>query len=64
MDDTPDHPESRLSAPIPLTAEHDFSTFDCSESALNDWLRHRAVKNESRISCTYVVYAGNCRGFG
>jgi GNAT superfamily N-acetyltransferase len=35
------------------------STFDCGEPALNDWLRHRAVKNESRFSRTYVVCAGD-----
>lgn len=59
IDDTPDHPELRLSAPVPLTAEHDLSAFDCGEPALNDWLRHRALKNESRFSRTYVVCAGN-----
>jgi GNAT superfamily N-acetyltransferase len=59
IDDTPNHPEQRLSAPVPLTAEHDLSAFDCGEPALNDWLRHRALKNESRFSRTYVVCAGN-----
>lgn len=48
-----------LSAPVPLTAEHDLSDFDCGEPALNDWLRHRALKNESRFSRTYVVCQGN-----
>ena len=47
-----------LSAPVPLTAEHDLSGFDCGEAALNDWLRERALKNESRFSRTYVVCAG------
>lgn len=50
-----ERPESRLSAPVPLTAEHDLSDFDCGEPALNDWLLHRALKNESRFSRTYVV---------
>ncbi len=50
---------SRLSTPVPLTAEHDLSEFDCGEPALNDWLRHRALKNESRFSRTYVVCEGN-----
>lgn len=59
IDDTPDDPELPLSAPVPLTAEHDLSAFDCGEPALNDWLRHRALKNESRFSRTYVVCAGN-----
>ena len=55
----PERPEPRLSAPVPLTAEHDLSAFDCGEPALNDWLRHRALKNESRFSRTYVVREGN-----
>ncbi|MCM2502771.1 GNAT family N-acetyltransferase [Aureimonas altamirensis] len=59
VDDTPDQPELRLSAPVPLTVEHDLSAFDCGEPALNDWLRQRALKNESRFSRTYVVCAGN-----
>jgi GNAT superfamily N-acetyltransferase len=50
-----ERPELRLSAPVPLSAEHDLSTFDCGEPALNEWLRHRARKNESRFSRTYVV---------
>lgn len=51
--------KSQLAAPVPLTAEHDLSEFDCGEPALNDWLRHRALKNESRFSRTYVVCEGN-----
>lgn len=51
--------ENGLSAPVPLTADHDPSEFDCGEPALNDWLRHRALKNESRFSRTYVVCEGN-----
>ncbi len=49
---------SRLSAPVPLRAEHDVAEFDCGEPALNDWLKHRARKNESRYSRTYVVCDG------
>jgi GNAT superfamily N-acetyltransferase len=41
-----------------LTADHDLSDFDCGAPALNDWLRHRALKNESRFSRTYVVCEG------
>lgn len=52
-------PEVGFSAPVPLTPEHDLSTFDCGAPALNDWLRHRALKNESRFSRTYVVCEGN-----
>ena len=59
VDDEPDRPEPRLSAPAPLTAEHDLSAFDCGEPALNDWLRRQAMKNESRFSRTYVVCEGS-----
>ena len=52
-------PEPGLSTPVPLTGDHDLSAFDCGEPALNDWLRHRALKNESRFSRTYVVCEGN-----
>lgn len=51
------HP--RVSAPIALMSEHDVSGFDCGEPVLNDWLRHRALKNESRFSRTYVVCEDN-----
>lgn len=48
----------RLSRPAPLAPEHDLSAFDCGEAALNDWLRERALRNESRFSRTYVVCEG------
>jgi GNAT superfamily N-acetyltransferase len=54
-----EQPEPDLSAPVPLTAHHDLTKFDCGEPALNDWLRQRALKNESRFSRTYVVCQGN-----
>jgi hypothetical protein len=59
VEDEPKSQEPRLSAPVPLTAEHDISVFDCGEPALNDWLRNRALKNESRFSRTYVVCEDN-----
>jgi GNAT superfamily N-acetyltransferase len=49
----------RLSQPVGLTAAHDLSGFDCGEPALNDWLKHRALKNEGRFSRTYVVCDGD-----
>lgn len=48
-----------LSAPVPLTSSHDVSLFDCGEPALDDWLKLRALKNESRFSRTYVVCDGD-----
>jgi GNAT superfamily N-acetyltransferase len=47
-----------LSPPVPITAEHDLTAFDCGETALNDWLRDRALQNENRFSRTYVVCDG------
>jgi GNAT superfamily N-acetyltransferase len=55
----PGQPEPRLSAPVPLTAEHDLTAFDCGQPILNEWLQQRAFKNESRFSRTYVVCEGN-----
>lgn len=49
---------AKLSEPAPLSAQHDLSAFDCGEPVLNDWLRQRAAKNESRFSRTYVVCEG------
>ena len=51
----PQRQQTKLSPPVPLTADHDLARFDCGESVLNDWLRHRASRNESRFSRTYVV---------
>jgi GNAT superfamily N-acetyltransferase len=51
--------DRRLTAPVPLTADHDLSAFACGEPALDEWLKQRALKNESRFSRTYVVCEGN-----
>jgi GNAT superfamily N-acetyltransferase len=58
---TPDprHSHTKLSAPEPLTADHELSHFDCGIPVLDDWLKQRALKNESRFSRTYVVCDGN-----
>jgi len=55
----PGRPQTKLSAPVPLTVAHDLSQFDCGVPVLNDWLKQRALKNESRFSRTYVVCDGN-----
>jgi GNAT superfamily N-acetyltransferase len=57
--DEPGRSQPGLSSPVPLTTAHDLSAFDCGEPALNDWLRQRALKNESRFSRTYVVCEDN-----
>lgn len=56
---TPEGEKTKLSAPVPLTAEHELSGFDCGQPVLDDWLKNRALKNESRFSRTYVVCEGN-----
>ncbi len=48
----------RLSPPQKLIAAHDISAFDSGEAALDDWLRRRALSNETKgASRTYVVCA-------
>lgn len=58
VDDPPENAASGLAAPVSLNVRHNLSDFDCGEPALNDWLHHRALKNESRFSRTYVVCDG------
>jgi GNAT superfamily N-acetyltransferase len=46
-------------------AEHDVSTFDCGEDALNRWLRHSAGQSQRRDAArTFVVLAGERRVIG
>lgn len=45
-----------ITAPHPLTKEHDVSDFDCGHATLNEWLSRRALKNEGHgASRTFVV---------
>lgn len=45
-----------LLAPQPLSAEHHVNTFSCSEPVLDDWLKRRALANQSSgASRTFVV---------
>jgi GNAT superfamily N-acetyltransferase len=47
-----------VSAPQKLSTSHDLSQFDSGEPLLDQWLRHRALRNEgSGASRTYVVSA-------
>lgn len=49
---------SELTAPTPLTSEHDLEPFSCGVPALDNWLKQRARQNEaSGASRTYVVCA-------
>ncbi len=46
----------KLSSPQPLTASHQLDTFACGETSLDDWLRRRALINQTTgASRTFVV---------
>ena len=46
----------QLSAPAPLDGSHRLDGFFCGETALDDWLKRRALANQaSRASRTFVV---------
>lgn len=46
----------KLSAPQPLMAEHRCESFACGESSLDDWLKRRALTNQTTgASRTFVV---------
>jgi GNAT superfamily N-acetyltransferase len=53
------NPVSPIDSPHKLSPAHDLSNFTCGEPTLDDWLRRRALSNEtSGSSRTYVVRAG------
>jgi predicted N-acetyltransferase YhbS len=50
---------------VPITADHDASSFNCGYNSLNQWLRRRALGNASSgTTRTYVVCAGERRVVG
>ena len=54
-----------LGPPVPITAEHDTSLFNCRHDSLNQWLQRRALANASSgATRTYVVCAENHRVVG
>lgn len=55
----------QLSAPQPLTANHQLSQFACGESSLDEWLKRRALTNHlSGASRTFVVANPEGQVFG
>ncbi len=54
-----------LSAPEPLTAEHDVSEFDCGKPTLDHWLKTRALSNQEKgFTAVLVVHeAGRVVGY-
>lgn len=54
-----------ISSPQLLSDNHDFSDFDCGEPLLNDWLKRRALANQSSgASRTFVVVDNHQRVMG
>ncbi len=56
----------RLGPPEPLAASHRLDDFQCGEAALDDWLKRRALSNQSTgASRTFVVTdeGGHVRGY-
>lgn len=54
-----------LSSPQLLSDSHDVSDFDCGEPLLNDWLKRRALANQSSgASRTFVVLDKHQRVMG
>ncbi len=48
--------QARLNPPEKLNAAHQIDQFDCGNIQLNDWLKHRAFKNEAQgASRTYII---------
>ncbi|MEQ9356282.1 GNAT family N-acetyltransferase [Coleofasciculus chthonoplastes] len=46
--------------PAPIQPTHDIESFDCGETSLNQWLKTRAINNETLGSSrTYVVCCEN-----
>lgn len=46
----------KLHTPQPLTADHQLNTFNCGETYLDEWLKRRALLNQSNgASRTFVV---------
>ncbi|WP_026793056.1 GNAT family N-acetyltransferase [Pleomorphomonas oryzae] len=54
-----------LSAPEPLTAQHDVSAFACCKPALDNWLKTRALSNQQKgFTAVIVVHdAGRVVGY-
>lgn len=54
-----------LSAPEPLTAAHDLSSFSCGKPALDHWLKTRALSNQQKgFTAVMVVHeAGRVVGY-
>jgi GNAT superfamily N-acetyltransferase len=54
-----------ISAPEPLTADHDLAPFSCGNPALDNWLKQRALSNHRKgfTAVTVVHEAGRVVGY-
>jgi GNAT superfamily N-acetyltransferase len=48
----------QVTAPTPLTPEHNLGGFRCTHPSLTTWLQTRALKNTAQYSNTFVVCDG------
>lgn len=48
-----------ITAPAPISSEHEVDRFDCGKPPLNDWVKSKAAKSEGRSARCYVVCQGN-----
>jgi len=49
----------RYSAPAPISHDYVSTEFECGEPMLDEWLKRRALQNESRFSRTFVICEAN-----
>lgn len=50
----------KVTAPVPLNSSHILAEFHSGEAALDEWIKHRGLKNQSMGAArTFVVCRGN-----
>lgn len=52
-------PPSGLSRPVPLAREHVLEGFTCGDAVIDEWLRRRALRRDSRASRTFATCDGD-----
>lgn len=50
---------SALSRPVPLARDHVVEGFTCGDGVIDDWLRRRALRRDSRASRTFATCEGD-----
>ncbi len=53
-----------LSAPIPISVDHELLDFECGEPSLDEWLKKRALKNQISGASRCFVLCDNKRVVG